>query len=159
MQLQRDVNLWSLVHCNGQYVINRDAVYGNIINCNVLNYNQIWRFVLIWMKRNVVTYNTELCNTVVCYVCAVIPTTQYFMTHAARHCFTPNTVSSHFPSFVCILCSYTFYCSCLIKSVRTKTTPPPPTPKNNKLIFITSNVMEFHSLGCGIGEYYVNIAV
>ena len=33
-------------------------------------------------------------------VCAVVPTTQYFMTHTARHCFTPNTVSSHLPSFV-----------------------------------------------------------
>ena len=29
-----------------------------------------------------------------------VPTTQYFMTHAARHCFTPNRVSSHLTSFV-----------------------------------------------------------
>ena len=33
-------------------------------------------------------------------VCAIAPTTQYFMTHAARHCFMPNAVSPHLPSFV-----------------------------------------------------------
>ena len=37
--------------------------------------------------------------------CAIGPTTQYFLAHAARHCFTPNAVSSHFPSFVRILCN------------------------------------------------------
>ena len=31
---------------------------------------------------------------------AVVPTSQYFMTHAARHCFTPNAVSSRLTSFV-----------------------------------------------------------
>ena len=31
---------------------------------------------------------------------AVVPTTQYFTTHSARHCFTPNRVSSHITSFV-----------------------------------------------------------
>ena len=33
---------------------------------------------------------------------AVVPTTQYFMTHPARHCFTPNRVSSHFTCFVVV---------------------------------------------------------
>ena len=32
-------------------------------------------------------------------VCATAPTTQCFMTRTARHCFTPNAVSSHFLSF------------------------------------------------------------
>ena len=32
-------------------------------------------------------------------ICAILPTTQYCMTHAAHHCFTPNRVSSHFFSF------------------------------------------------------------
>ena len=31
---------------------------------------------------------------------AVVSTTQYFMTHAARHCFTPNRVSSHLTSLI-----------------------------------------------------------
>ena len=30
---------------------------------------------------------------------AVVPTTQFSMTHSARHCFTPNAASSHLPSF------------------------------------------------------------
>ena len=29
----------------------------------------------------------------------VVPTIQYFMTHTARHCFMPNAVSFHLPSF------------------------------------------------------------
>ena len=33
-------------------------------------------------------------------VCAIAPTSQYFMTHTARHCFTPNAVSSRLTSFV-----------------------------------------------------------
>ena len=33
-------------------------------------------------------------------VCAIVSTTQSFMTHAACHCFTPNAVSSHLTSFV-----------------------------------------------------------
>ena len=33
-------------------------------------------------------------------ICAIVPTTQYVMTHAARHCFTPNRDSSHLTSFV-----------------------------------------------------------
>ena len=30
---------------------------------------------------------------------AIAPITQYSMTHAGRHCFMPNAVSSHLPSF------------------------------------------------------------
>ena len=33
-------------------------------------------------------------------ICVIIPTTQCFMTHAARHCFTPNALSSHLTSFL-----------------------------------------------------------
>ena len=31
------------------------------------------------------------------YICAIVPTTWHFMTHAACHCFTPSAVSSHSP--------------------------------------------------------------
>ena len=37
-------------------------------------------------------------------VCAIVPTIQYFMTHAARHCFTPNAVLSR-----CLLCCVILY--------------------------------------------------
>ena len=40
-------------------------------------------------------------------ICAIASTTQYFMSHTARHCFTPNAVSSHLPSFVQTLWHWT----------------------------------------------------
>ena len=40
---------------------------------------------------------------------AIIPTTQYFMTPTARHCFTPNAVSSRLPSLLLSLINFFYF--------------------------------------------------
>ena len=47
-------------------------------------------------------------------LCAIVSTTQYALTHAACHCFTPKAVSSHLPSLVLfirmyLLCTFLHY--------------------------------------------------